>query len=137
MVGISNKTVYAILALQVLSKVEDKKLLKIKDIASMANIPQNFLEQILLELKKQGLLVSTKGAYGGYRLEKKLEDITLKDVVVVLESDIFADIYHGENQAIKLFWDDIKRNVTTVFDIPLSELKEYELKSSKSINYSI
>ena len=137
MVGISNKTVYAILALEVLSKVEDKKLLKIKEIASKANIPQNFLEQILLELKKQGLLASTKGAYGGYQLAKKLEDITLKDVVIILEADIFSDIYRGENMAIKLFWDDMKKNVTKVFDIPLSELKEYELKAMTSVNYSI
>jgi len=120
-----------------LSKVEDKKLLKIKEIASKANIPQNFLEQILLELKKQGLLASTKGAYGGYQLAKKLEDITLKDVVIILEADIFSDIYRGENMAIKLFWDDMKKNVTKVFDIPLSELKEYELKAMTSVNYSI
>ena len=137
MVGISNKTVYAILALQVLSKVEDDKLLKIKEIASIASIPQNFLEQILLELKKQGLLTSIKGAYGGYKLNKKLEEITLKDVVVILEADIFSDIYRGENSAIKLFWDDIRDNVTKVFDVPLSELKEYELKASKTLNYSI
>jgi len=137
MVGISNKTVYAILALQVLSKVEDDKLLKIKEIASIASIPQNFLEQILLELKKQGLLTSIKGAYGGYKLNKRLEEITLKDVVIILEADIFSDIYRGENSAIKLFWDDIRNNVTKVFDVPLSELKEYELKASKTLNYSI
>ena len=137
MVGISNKTVYAILALQVLSKVEDDKLLKIKEIASIASIPQNFLEQILLELKKQGLLTSIKGAYGGYKLNKKLEEITLKDVVVILEADIFSDIYRGENSAIKLFWDDIRSNVKKMFEVPLSELKEYELKATNTVNYSI
>ena len=137
MVGISNKTMYAILALQVLSKVDDGKLLKIKEIAQSANIPQNFLEQTLLELKKQGLLTSIKGAYGGYKLAKKLDEITLKDVVIILEADIFSDIYRGENSAIKLFWDDIRTNVKKMFDVPLSELKEYELKASKTVNYSI
>lgn len=137
MVGISSKTIYAIAALQELGSVDEKKVLKIKDIATSANIPQNFLEQILLELKKQGLLVSIKGAHGGYKLARSLKNITLKDVVVVLEADIFSDIYQADNPALELFWKDLKDNVIKVFDIPLSELKNYELKASQTLNYSI
>ncbi|HHD78391.1 MAG TPA: transcriptional regulator, partial [Epsilonproteobacteria bacterium] len=59
MIGISSKTVYAVAALQELGDIQDDSVLKIKEIAANANIPQNFLEQILLELKKQGLLTST------------------------------------------------------------------------------
>jgi len=137
MVGISSKTIYAIAALQELGSIDDTAVLKIKDIAKNANIPQNFLEQILLELKKQGLLTSIKGAHGGYKLVRGLEDITLKDVVIVLESDIFSDIYQTDNPALKLFWEDLKDNVTKVFEIPLSELKNYELKVTQTLNYSI
>jgi len=137
MVGISNKTIYALAALQELGNIDENSVLKIKDIASNANIPQNFLEQILLELKKQGLLISIKGAYGGYKLARPLKDITLKDVVVVLESDIFSDIAQTDNPALQLFWEDIKDNVSKVFEIPLSELKNYELKATQTFNYSI
>ena len=137
MVGISSKTIYAIAALQELGSVEESRVLKIKDIATNANVPQNFLEQILLELKKQGLLISVKGAHGGYKLARSLKDITLRDVVVVLESDIFSDISQTDNAALKLFWEDIKENVAKVFEIPLSELKNYELKATQTLNYSI
>ena len=137
MVGISSKTIYAIAALQELGSIDADKVLKIKEIATNANIPQNFLEQILLELKKQGLLASIKGAHGGYKLAKPLKDITLKDVVIVLESDIFSDISQKNNLALQLFWKDLKLNVSKVFEIPLSELKNYELKATKSLNYSI
>ena len=137
MVGISSKTIYALAALQELGSVEEDAVLKIKDIALNANIPQNFLEQILLELKKQGLLSSIKGANGGYKLARSLNDITLKDVVLVLESDIFSDISQTDNPALKLFWDDLKDNVSKVFEIPLSELKNYELKVTNTLNYSI
>jgi len=137
MVGISSKTIYAIAALQELGSVEENRVLKIKDIATNANVPQNFLEQILLELKKQGLLLSVKGAHGGYKLARNLKDITLRDVVVVLESDIFSDISQTDNPALKLFWEDIKENVAKVFEIPLSELKNYELKATQTLNYSI
>jgi len=137
MVGISSKTIYAIAALQELGSVEGNSVLKIKEIAANANIPQNFLEQILLELKKQGILLSIKGAYGGYKLARSLKDITLRDVVVVLEADIFSDIHQTDNPALQLFWQDLKENVTKAFEIPLSELKNYELKVSQTLNYSI
>jgi Rrf2 family protein len=137
MVGISSKTIYAVAALQELGSIQNKEVLKIKEIAANASIPQNFLEQILLELKKQGLLTSIKGAHGGYKLAKDLKDITLKDVVIILESDIFSDIVQTDNPALTLFWKDLKQNVSTVFEIPLSELKNYQLKATQSLNYSI
>ncbi len=137
MVGISNKTIYAIAALHELGRAEDGTVLKIKEIASQANVPQNFLEQILLELKKQGLLLSIKGAHGGYKLARPLKDITLKDVVVVLEADIFSDIAQKDNPALKLFWNDLKDEVAKVFEVSLSELKNYELKATQTLNYSI
>ena len=127
MLGISSKTIYAVAALKELGKIEANAVCKIKEIAHAANIPQNFLEQILLELKKQGLLVSVKGAHGGYRLAKSLQEITLKDVVLVLETDIFSDVYQTDNPALKLFWEDLKNSVSKTFEIPLSELKNYEL----------
>ena len=137
MIGISTKTFYAVAALQELGSIPENEVLKIKEIAANASIPQNFLEQILLELKKQGLLISIKGAYGGYKLARNLKDITLKDVVLILESDIFSDNYQTENQALKYFWDDIKQKVSTVFEIPLSELENYQLKADQTLNYSI
>jgi len=137
MVGISTKTVYAIAALQELGDIHTKDVLKIKEIASRATIPQNFLEQILLELKKQGLLTSLKGANGGYKLAKDLKDITLKDVVMILESDILTAIEQPSNKGLELFWDDIKTNVSKIFEIPLSELKNYQLKATDTLNYSI
>jgi Rrf2 family protein len=137
MIGISNKTIYAIAALQELDSIPDNEVLKIKEIAANASIPQNFLEQILLELKKQGILTSIKGAHGGYKLAKDLKDITLKDVLLILESDIFSDNCKTDNAALKLFWEDLKQNVSSLFEIPLSELKNYQLKANQTLNYSI
>ena len=137
MIGISSKTIYAVAALQELGSIPDKEVLKIKEIAANASIPQNFLEQILLELKKQGLLTSIKGAHGGYKLAKNLQEITLKDVVIILESDIFSDIEQTDDPALILFWKDLKQNVSEVFEIPLSELKNYQLKATQTLNYSI
>ncbi|MFK5976700.1 MAG: Rrf2 family transcriptional regulator [Sulfurovum sp.] len=137
MIGISNKTIYAVSALQELATISDNELLKIKDIASNASIPRNFLEQILLSLKKQGFLTSIKGANGGYKLAKSLKDITLKDVVITLESDIFSSIYNPQNQSLNLFWADFNNRANELFDIPLSELQNYQNQANKTLNYSI
>jgi len=137
MIGISSKTIYGIAALNELSRIQDDNVLKIKEIATNASIPQNFLEQILLALKKQGILISIKGAHGGYRLAKDLKDISLRDVMLILETDIFSDICKTDNPALKLFWKDLKKNLSDTFDIPLSELKNYQLKATESLDYSI
>lgn len=137
MTGISTKTIYAVAALYELSQVPEESLLKIKEIATRANVPQNFLEQILLELKKQHILVSIKGAHGGYRLAKALKDITLKDIVMALETDALSEVCKTNNPVLKLFWEDVRDGVANVFDIPLSELKQYQQKANQTLNYSI
>jgi Rrf2 family protein len=137
MIGISTKTLYGIAALYELGSVKRDEVLKIKEIAAKASIPQNFLEQILLELRKQGILISQKGAHGGYKLAKELKDITLKEVMEILESDAFSKECKTDNPALKLFWSDIAENLIKVFDIPLSELRNYQLKANQALNYSI
>ncbi len=137
MVGISTKTVYAVAALYQLSRAPKDAVLKIKEIAAQAAVPQNFLEQILLELKKQGILESVKGAHGGYRLAKSLKEVTLKDIVTILESEAFSDPCKTEEPALKLFWNDIRNEMLSVFEVPLSELENYGLKAAGALNFSI
>ncbi len=137
MIGITSKTTYAVAALYQLGSCEQGKTLKIKDIASSANIPQKFLEQILLELKKKGLLSSIKGAHGGYKLAKPLENIKLKDIVSILENDTFSDMCKTNNGVLKLFWSDIQASFNRVFDVPLSEFEKYEEKINQTLNFSI
>ncbi len=137
MTGISTKTIYAVAALHELSSIPEGEVLKIKEIAARASVPQNFLEQILLELRKQGILTSIKGARGGYKLTKKLKDVTLKDVIIILEADALSDICRTDNPTLKLFWEDIRAGVLNVFDMPLSELKNYQETANQTLNYSI
>jgi len=137
MIGISNKTIYAVAALHQLSLIETKERLKIKEIASRANVPQKFLEQILLELKKANLLNSIKGANGGYSLAKPLTEITLKEVIAVLENNAFTDICRTNNPLLQLFWQDKQEALKNVFNTPLSELESYQERVVQNFNYMI
>jgi len=85
---ISKKTRYAILAMTRLAKEYGNGPILISDIAKGENIPQRFLENILLELKKQGILGSKLGKSGGYYLLKPPDEVSLLDVVRHFEGTI-------------------------------------------------
>ena len=78
---LSKKTQYAIKALVILGKNYGKDPMQILRIAQEDKIPKKFLEQILLELRNAGLLVSKKGAGGGYSLNKDPKEIFLVQVL--------------------------------------------------------
>lgn len=137
MIGISTKTVYAVAALYELGNGPPEKLMKIKDIARQTNISQNFLEQILLELKKSGFLLSIKGAQGGYRLAKPLSDILLKEIMAVLENDAFSSPCKTDNPALKLFWQERNEEAEKLFSVPLSQLQVCQQRVNQALNYSI
>jgi len=85
---LSVKTEYAFLALGHLAQNYDKGLIKIEEIAEKFKIPQKFLEQILLTLRKAGFLKSKRGADGGYSLSKPPEKIILADVIRLLDGPL-------------------------------------------------
>lgn len=86
---LSKKCKYAIHALVHMAKKPDEKFL-IKDIAVACRIPKKFLEGILLELKRAGVLGSKQGKNGGYFLRRKPKDVNLAEVVRLFDGAIAA-----------------------------------------------
>lgn len=84
----SAKAEYACLAmLELAVRYGDPRPVRLADIADKHGIPQRFLVQILLQLKGAGLVASTRGAAGGYALGKPPDEISLSDVLRVLDRD--------------------------------------------------
>ena len=82
---LSSKSEYACLALLDLSENYKKGLIKIEDISTRKKIPKKFLEQILLTLKRSGYLKSKRGAEGGYALSKKPSEISLAEIIRLMD----------------------------------------------------
>lgn len=83
---LSAKTEYACLALLQLAAAHDEPCpMPVRTLASLAKIPEGFLVQILQQLKRGGLVISTRGKSGGYRLAKSPEQISLGEALDVLE----------------------------------------------------
>ncbi len=85
---ISQKAKYALRALISLAQAPKGAPLFISDIAEQQSIPKKFLEQILLDLKRHGILVSRRGKFGGYQLLKDPADITFGSVLRIIDGPI-------------------------------------------------
>jgi Rrf2 family protein len=84
---ISAKTEYACIAvLELAARRASGEPVRIRDIAEAHGVPSRFLVQILLQLKSAGLVVSVRGAAGGYQLARDPEEITLLDVMNTVDA---------------------------------------------------
>ena len=100
---ISTKGVYGLSAMYELSKHKADTPMQIKDISANANIPQNYLEQLLSKLRKANLVNSIRGARGGYILAKKPDEIKIVDILIALEDDIKIIDSKSENPILNIF----------------------------------
>lgn len=85
---LNKKTQYAIKALMYLAEHKDDGPVLIADIAKKKKIPLKFLENILLELRKAGILESKKGKGGGYFLKVPPSKIPIADIIRKIDGPI-------------------------------------------------
>ncbi|ODR98124.1 Rrf2 family transcriptional regulator [Methyloceanibacter methanicus] len=83
---ISQKARYALRALVALARADDSMM--IAEIADQQQIPRKFLEQILLDLKHQGIVASRRGRFGGYDLLMPPDQITFGRVLRIVDGPI-------------------------------------------------
>jgi Rrf2 family protein len=85
---LSQKARYAMHALLVLAEHGGHEPMMIADVAAKAHVPRKFLEQILLELKKRGVVRSQRGRAGGYLLGRPAKDITFAEIIRVTDGPL-------------------------------------------------
>ncbi|QDF30368.1 RrF2 family transcriptional regulator [Halarcobacter anaerophilus] len=134
---ISTKGAYGLTAMYELSKHKEDTPLQIKEISSNANIPQNYLEQLLSKLRRAGLVESIRGAKGGYILARKPEEIIVKDILIALEGDLKILDKRTDNPVLNMFFLEAKENMKKLFEISLAQLNEYQDKYNQVLHYNI
>ena len=103
---LSRKSEYALLALIDLARQHEKnEVSKIVEVAERNDIPKKYLEQILLQLKGAGYVRSIRGAQGGYELAKKPDEITLAEIIRLIDGPLAsvgsASLYYFEHTPIE------------------------------------
>ena len=131
---ISAKTEYACIAMMELAAQHGSgEPVRVRRIAERHGVPPRFLVQILLQLKSAGLVASVRGAAGGYQLVKQPTDVTLGQVMEVIEgqsegSENVTSAASPDSPAVKVLlqaWQDVTRVQREMLaKITLAELLE-------------
>lgn len=121
MAGITTKGAYGLAAMYELALHYQQGHLKIQEIAEKADIPSNYLEQILSALRKEGLVQSIRGASGGYRLMKPPSEISVYTVLLTLEGDLCL-IQEGSNKVLNNMWERTRNELKELFKETLQDL---------------
>ncbi|MDB5085468.1 MAG: transcriptional regulator [Bacilli bacterium] len=88
--------------------------ISLKSVAERQNLSEHYLEQLIAPLRNAGLVKSVRGAYGGYILTKKPGDITVGDVIRVLEGPITV-VDQSEPEFAEL-WEQVRDAINSVLD---------------------
>lgn len=134
---ISSKGVYGLAAMHELLQSEADKPMQIREISARADIPQNYLEQLLSKLRHAGLVKSIRGSKGGYLLAHDAKDILVKDIIIALEDDIKIIDTKSNSPILNIFFDETKEKMTKLFNLSLKDLKQYQDKYNQYLHYSI
>ena len=148
---ISTKGKYGLRAMIDLAQYSEQEAVSISSIAQRQKISESYLEQLVAKLKKAGLVISIRGAAGGYRLARPASDISVGDVLRALEGDVRAVICtaqteegcEGEELCVtKYVWQRINESIEkTVDEMMLDQLvaesrKAQEKAKNHDVDYS-
>ena len=111
---VSAKVNYACLAMLGLAAEHERgQPVPLRNLADTQNIPSQFLSQILQQLRTAGLVQSSRGACGGYRLTEAPDQITLADVVSIFETQEKAGSARESTRlcrALQTTWQEIEES---------------------------
>ena len=144
-VKVSTKGRYGLKALIDLAINSGEETVTIKSISERQNISEGYLEQIFCVLRRSGLVIGRKGAQGGYSLSKTPADITIGEILRILEGSlVLVDINHDKDidtldKCINdNLWDMINKKINNYFDsITLEDLVNKYKDSTDNIVYFI
>jgi Rrf2 family protein len=121
---ISAKADYAVRAVVELAAAPDEKPVKAERIATAQEIPLNFLENILGELRHAGIVRSHRGADGGFRLAKPADQLTIADIIRAVEGPLASvrggppeeTAYPGNSEALPRVWIAVRASLRGVVE---------------------
>ncbi|MFE9566623.1 RrF2 family transcriptional regulator [Streptomyces sp. NPDC006487] len=133
---ISARADYAVRAALQLAASQDDGPLKAEAIADAQDIPHKFLEGILNDMRRGGLVLSQRGGNGGYWLAKPAASISIADVIRVVDGPLVSvrgvrppDLaYTGPAQALLPLWIALRANVREILDgVTLADVASSDL----------
>ncbi|MGA2401942.1 MAG: Rrf2 family transcriptional regulator [Syntrophobacteraceae bacterium] len=143
---LSTKGRYGVRLMFDLALHEGDGLLTLKDIAARQEISEKYLSNLIPLLKNAGLVHSVRGSHGGYTLARPPREITLKDILLVLEGSMcLVDCtekpllcQRSEDCLVRDIWSEVTgKMLATLESFTLEELVERQMRKKTVLSYNI
>ena len=133
MLAITSKSPYAVSALVELARTGGSAPVPIGEIAKRRNIPVQFLESLFATLRRAGILQSQRGVRGGYTFARPPAEVTVLEVVELLEGELGTDTPQAGP-----IWNEAVEAVRGVLGgATIAELAEREARAAGAAMYYI
>lgn len=146
MLKISSRTHYGLRAMTELGKAYGSGPLALSEIARIEHLPLAYLEQLVADLRRAGLVEGTRGLHGGYRLTRPPVDVTVGEIVRALEGPLVVveclDHNYMPGSCVReaeclsrSVWYRVQRSIeqvldsTSLEDLRLAQVASYPLPS--------
>jgi len=136
MFQLSTKTHYGVAALIDLANAYGENLIRIKDIVENRKISKSYLEQIFNRLSKFGVVKSVRGNRGGYELAKDPRNISLFEIVEILEGPLGIASEKGVD-VLNAVFEKLEEDIRKRFAMSLYEIAEEEKNLDGTLMYYI
>ncbi len=136
MFQLSTKTHYGVAALIDLANAYGENLIRIKDIVENRKISKSYLEQIFNRLSKFGVVKSVRGNRGGYELAKDPREVTLFEIIEILEGPLSIASEKGVD-VLNAVFEKLEEDIHKRFAMSLFEISEEEKNLAGTLMYYI
>lgn len=121
---VSAKSDYALRALIEVARRDDGQPVSAEEIGRLQDIPHGFLQSILADLRRAGVVMSQRGQSGGWRMGRPAESVTVADVIRAVDGPLVsvyglrpeAVTYHGSAEGLQKVWIAARSSLREVFE---------------------
>ena len=121
---VSAKSDYALRALIEISSSSGEAPISAEEIGRLQGIPHNFLQAILADLRRAGIVISVRGQSGGWRMARDAADVSVADIIRAVDGPLVsvyglrpeAVEYNGSAMILQLVWIAARANLREVFE---------------------
>ena len=136
---VSAKSDYALRALIEMATRENERAVSAEELGKQQEIPHGFLQAILADLRRAGIVISQRGQSGGWRMARPASDVTVADVIRAVDGPLVsvyglrpeAVTYNETADVLQHVWIAARRSLRDVFEsVSIQQLSEHKLPRS-------
>ncbi len=136
---VSTKSDYALRALIEMAVRQDGRPVSAEELGRLQEIPRGFLQAILADLRRAGVVLAQRGQSGGWRLAKPASEVSVADVIRAVDGPLVsvyglrpeAVSYNGSAKVLQHVWIAARRSLREVFEeVSIQQLADGELPAA-------